>query len=45
VGSGISVFWGIRDQGPVVQSWISAKTGLTLKKTYTVNPGLALIKL
>jgi len=32
-------------QGPVVQSSISAKLGLTLKKTYTVNPGLALIQL
>jgi len=32
-------------QGPVVQSWFSAKPGLTLKKTYTVNPGLALIEL
>jgi len=31
--------------GSVVQSSISAKPGLTLKKTYTVNPGLILIKL
>jgi len=30
--------------GPV-QSLISAKPGLTLKKTYTVNPGLTLIQL
>jgi len=29
----------------VVQSWISAKPGLTLEKTYTVNPGLVLIQL
>jgi len=30
---------------PVVQSLISAEPGLTHTKTYTVNPGLALIKL
>jgi len=30
---------------PVVQIWISANPGLNLKKTYTVDPGLALIKL
>ena len=29
--------------GPVVQSPISANPGLTLNKTYGVNPGLALI--
>ena len=32
-------------QGPVVQSPISANPGLTLNKTYGVNPGLALIGL
>jgi len=32
-------------QGLVVQSLISAKPGLTLKKTCTVNLGLALIQL
>ena len=31
--------------GPVVQSPISANPGLTLNKTYRVNPGLALITL
>ena len=31
--------------GPVVQSPISANLGLTLNKTYGVNPGLALIGL
>ena len=31
--------------GPVVQSPISANPGLTLNKTYGVNPGLALIGL
>ena len=31
--------------GPVVQSPISANPGLTLNKTYKVNPGLALIGL
>ena len=33
------------DQGQVVQSPISANPGLTLNKTYRVNPGLALIGL
>ena len=32
-------------QGPVVQSPIIANPGLTLNKTYGVNPGLALIGL
>ena len=32
-------------QGPVVQSPISTNPGLTLNKTYRVNPGLALIGL
>ena len=32
-------------QGPVVQSPISANPGLTLNKTYRVNPGLALFGL
>ena len=32
-------------QGPVVQSPISTNPGLTLNKTYGVNPGLALIGL
>ena len=32
-------------QGPVVQSPISTNPGLTLNKTYKVNPGLALIGL
>ena len=36
---------GVYDQGPVVQSPISTKPGLTLNKTYGVNPGLALIGL
>ena len=31
--------------GPVVQSPIRANLGLTLDKTYGVNPGLALIGL
>ena len=31
--------------GPVVQSPISANPGLTLHKTYGVNPGLVLIGL
>ena len=31
--------------GPVVQSSISANPGLTLNKSYRVNPGLALIGL
>jgi len=31
--------------GPVVQILISAKPGLTLKKSCTVNPGLTLIEL
>ena len=31
--------------GPVVQSPISTNPGLTLNKTYRVNPGLALIGL
>ena len=32
-------------QGPVVQSPISTNHGLTLNKTYGVNPGLAFIGL
>ena len=32
-------------QGPVVQSPISTNPGLTLNRTYRVNPGLALIEL
>ena len=35
----------LEDLGPVVQSPISANPGLTLNKTYGVNPGLALIGL
>jgi len=35
----------LQTSGPVAQSWISVKPGLTLKKTYTVNPGLELIYL
>ena len=35
----------IKDLGPVVQSLISTNPGLTLNKTYRVNPGLALIGL
>jgi len=35
----------MKAQSQVVQSSISAKPGLTLKKIYTVNPGLPLIQL
>ena len=35
----------VKLRGPVVQSPISANPGLTLNKTYRVNPGLALIGL
>ena len=39
------VLSGCLDLGPVVQSPISTNPGLTLNKTYGVNPGLALIGL
>ena len=35
----------VTELGPVVQSPISTNPGLTLNKTYRVNPGLALIGL
>ena len=35
----------VSSQGPVVQSPISTNPGLTVNKTYGVNPGLALIGL
>ena len=41
----LSLFMQERFQGPVVQSPISTNPGLTLNKTYRVNPGLALIGL